>query len=126
MRSLSFILLIFIAASCGTQKFTQEAYELKDGELRGTVILLPKRSDEGLQAENEYYFRTDSLNYFVKLSESAVSVDELKKKVDKPIVIKGVIKNGAWEPDKPGSISTSETPKKGRSGMYITIEKIVK
>jgi hypothetical protein len=91
----------------------------------GMLIYLPKKTREGLQKEMEFYFRIEEKNYFVKLSESKVNATELKKHVNQTVSIKGNIKNGPWEEMKATTITSNQYPEKPRSGVYITIDKIL-
>jgi hypothetical protein len=108
-----------------TGKKTMDSIVLTGNQKKGTVLHLPRKTKEGLLDEKEFYFRIDDLNYFVKFSESKVTPADLKKHVNKTIVIEGTIKNGTWDAQKVGSLTSNEEPEKIRDGMYITVAKIV-
>jgi len=108
-----------------TGKKTVDSIVLKENQKKGTVLHLPRKTREGIQDEKEFYIRIDELNYFVKFSESKVTPNDLKKHINKTIVIEGTIKNGPWEAPKPGTLASNEQGEKTRAGMYITIDKIV-
>jgi hypothetical protein len=106
-------------------KKSLDSVVLTENQKKGTVLHLPRKTKEGLSDEKEYYMRIDELNYFVKFSESKVTPADLKKHINEMIVIEGTIKSGPWEASKAGNLTTNEPSEKGRSGMYIAIDKIV-
>jgi hypothetical protein len=118
--------ILFSIYGCKTNDETSNLTTLKDYQLRGSVIYLPKKTNKGLESTKELYFRVENKNYFIKLSESSVSALYLMKYIDKPVVVKGSIKEGLWENQKPMAINSVEQPEKARSGPYIVIEKIYK
>lgn len=118
--------ILFSIYGCKTNDETSNLTTLKDYQLRGSVIHLPKKTNEGLESTKELYFRVENKNYFIKLNECLVSVPDLMKHLGKTIVVKAHIKEGQWEHQKPMAISSVKQPEKARSGPYITIEKIYK
>jgi hypothetical protein len=127
MKIVTFLLLVvcFGNSGCMTGKKSLDSIVLKENQKKGTVLHLPRKTRKGLLDEKEFYLRIDNLNYFVKFSESKITPADLKKHVDKTIVIEGTIKNGPWEPQKAGTLASNEASEKARSGMYITIDKIL-
>lgn len=123
---LSIFLLLILLSACKTQE-TVVSESISSDELKeGVLIKLPEKTRNGLMSVEEYYFKLDGKNYFVKLSESNVPTKKLQKYVDKNVVIEGDIKNGPWEVVKPASLSSPDPVEVARSGMYITINSIKK
>jgi hypothetical protein len=91
----------------------------------GTVLYIPKKTRDGLQTEMEFYFKIDTINYFVQFSESVIRPDELKMYIDQAILIEGKIKTGVLQPTAATTLSSNQYPDKIRSGEYITIDKIL-
>lgn len=127
MKLLTPLLLIscIYLGGCAVSKKSTDLIVDEANLKNGMVIYLPKKTRYGLQKEMEFYFRIEGINYFVKLSESKVNVDELKKHINKTVIIEGVIKSGPWEDMKGTTITSNEYPEKPRSGMYITIDKVL-
>lgn len=125
MKIVYLLLLVIGLCSCITSKKSMDEVVLKGNQKKGTVLHLPRKTSEGLQDEKEFYLRIDEVNYFVKFSESKVTAAELKKYIKQTIVIEGTLKNGPWEAQKPGALTTNEESQKARSGMYVVIDKIV-
>lgn len=121
-----FVLIVYLyLGACSTSKKPLDSIVDKTNLKTGTVIYAQKKTRDGLQKEMEFYFRIEGKNYFVKLSESKVNATELKKHVNQTVSIKGNIKNGPWEEMKATTITSNQYPEKPRSGVYITIDKIL-
>ena len=119
------LIICLYLGGCSTSNKSLESIVDTTNLKNGTVLYLPKKTREGLQKEMEFYFRIEEKNYFVKLSESKVNATELKKHVNQTVSIKGNIKNGPWEEKKATTITSNQYPEKPRSGVYITIDKIL-
>ena len=123
---LIFLTVCFI--SCKIQESSPHIVKkLRENQYRATVLLFPKRSKSPIEGDiKEVYLKIKEKRYFVKIDEGYVSKDEFLKYLNQEILIKGVIKNGLWEPQRPAAIMGAKQPKKARSGMYIAVEKIYK
>jgi hypothetical protein len=126
MKTLALLLFTctLFLASCGTEKAVVE--NSKQEVKKGTIIQLAKRTANGLLDEKEYYFRFNEQNYFIKLSESAVTTKDLSKRLDKDVCLLGEIISGPWEAEKPATISTPHGAEKAREGLYIAIDAFIK
>lgn len=111
---------------CSTSNKSLESIVDTTNLKNGTVLYLPKKTRDGLQKEMEFYFGIEGVNYFVKLSESKINATELKKHINKTVFIEGAIKNGPWEEMKATTITSNQYPEKPRSGVYITIDNVLK
>ncbi|NQX99234.1 MAG: hypothetical protein HRT73_15355 [Flavobacteriales bacterium] len=125
MKYLCFLLPVFLLIGCKTQKENTTHSTLRRNQLEGTVLEVVKRiSRKSQETVSEYFLKLNAENYYIKFNEGYVTKLEIKKHLKQKIIIKGEIKTGKWEKDKPGSISKGTPPKKARVGKYIVIYKI--
>ncbi|MCB9360801.1 MAG: hypothetical protein H6587_04125 [Flavobacteriales bacterium] len=130
MRYIIVVLVWFILFFTGcktSDTVANSSKELKSNQYKGVVqeLTMPVKLRGGLVLK-DFYFTTSSKNYFIKFSEGYVSKEEAMKFLGKEIIIKGEIKNGAWEDFPPYSAEEQKTLKAPRSGEYIVLEKIYK
>jgi hypothetical protein len=120
------LIICLYLGGCSTSNKSLESIVDTTNLKNGTVLYLPKKTREGLQKEMEFYFRIEGINYFVKLSESKINATELKNHINKTVFIEGAIRNGPWEEMKATTITSNQYPEKPRSGVYITIDAVLK
>lgn len=128
-KPLIYLISIILFIGCNSQKSisVDKPENLKKNQLIGTFVAVSRKITRGKEDRiNEYYFRIENKNYFVKFSEGYVSKEKMLKYLNKQIVIKGEIKNGKWEEATAGSFIGSKVSKRARSGDYIIIIKIFK
>lgn len=69
----------------------------------------------------ELYLRCSVQDYFIKLCESEVTKEELKKYLDKGITVEMEIKDGMWD-----HCNDDPSYAQSRTGTYVIINKILK
>lgn len=87
-----------------TGKVTKHAFVNKKGNVSDSIF--------------EYYFKTDSNEYFIKLCEGAFKKKELAAYENKWVTVKAKIKTGLWDD---GCVKNTEIPPQSRGGEYIVL-----
>lgn len=89
------------------------------GKLEGKIVKRPFKSKRGAFVQDTYdlFFETDNTEYFIKMSESKISQSDAMRYINKPIFVKGKVKEGNWDSDDPKVQS--------RTGEYLIVKKII-
>ena len=89
------------------------------GKIEGKIVKRPFKTKHGTLVRDTYdlFFETDNTEYFIKMSESKITQSDAMRYLNKPISIKGKIKEGNWDSSNPKAQS--------RIGEYLIIKKIM-
>ena len=108
-----FLLVLFLLSPV---LYAQEKQEIATGTLI-TQSFVNKRG-KVFSENQQIYFRTQDQTFFIKFSESKITYPELKKRLDQPITLKIIKKEGLWDRD--------DQEFQSRSGEYIIVLEIMK
>lgn len=125
MNKIFLLLIILFLISCKTPKTTSTALKVKDPNSPYTSCLLVEKEfvNKGgkITEYKELYLQCSIQDYFIKICESNVTLEELKPYINSGIKIKMEIKDGMWD-----HCSDDPAYAQSRMGTYVVIKEIVK
>jgi len=125
MKHLSIFIITLFLVSCKTTKSTSTELRVKDPNLPYTICALIEKEfvNKGgkITDYKELYLQCSIQDYFIKICESNVTLEELKPYINSGIKIKMEIKEGMWD-----HCSDDPAYAQSRMGTYVIIKEIVK
>lgn len=115
MKTKTLLIFLFVAFFIGTSYGQEMKDQADEKTVTGTIVQrkgLNKAGNE-LPGPGDYYLEFKGESYFVKLSESNITADELSVFVGKKLSYKIQILDGLWDTDNPEVQS--------RIGEYVRI-----
>ncbi|MBI2279267.1 MAG: hypothetical protein HYU68_01035 [Bacteroidetes bacterium] len=125
MKNIFLLLVILFLISCKTPETTSTPLKVKDPNSPYTTCVLVEKEfvNKGGYATDykELYLQCSVQDYFIKICESNVTLEELKSYINSSIKIKMEIKDGRWD-----ICSGDPAYAQSRIGTYVVIKEIVK
>ncbi|MCB0400906.1 MAG: hypothetical protein KDD41_02405 [Flavobacteriales bacterium] len=121
-----YYLILFLCFSCGSQEKTSQEYKIKKPSTDGTTsceLIEKEFINKGgkITEYKELYLRCSIQDYFIKLCEGEVTLDELKPYIGSGITVEMEIKDGFWD-----HCSDDPAYAQSRTGTYVVIHSIKK
>lgn len=125
MKNIFLLFIIPFLISCKTPETTSTPLKVKDPNSPYTTCVLIEKAfvNKGgkITDYKELYLQCSIQDYFIKICESNVTLEELKPFINSGIKIKMEIKEGMWD-----HCSNDPAYAQSRMGTYVVIKEIVK
>lgn len=125
MKHLSVFIITLFFVSCKNSNSTNTDLRVKDPKTEYTSCVLMEKEfvNKGgkITDYKELYLQCSIQDYFIKICESNVTLEDLKPYINSGIKVKMEIKEGMWD-----HCSDDPAYAQSRTGTYVVIKKIVK
>lgn len=124
MKYFIHIMLLFLLMACKSNTTHQYTPNLKNPNAKHTTCILVEKNfinKAGKMGDfTELYLQCSVQDYFIKICESDVSLDELKEYLNQGITVDMEIREGMWD-----HCSDNLAYSQSRMGTYVVIKKII-
>ncbi|MGE0561087.1 MAG: hypothetical protein AB7O47_04680 [Flavobacteriales bacterium] len=127
MKHLLIILIVTLLSSCKTsaslQNIAEQRVKNPNTEYISCVLVEKEFINKGgkVTEYKELYLQCSVQDYFIKICESNVTIEDLKPYINSGIKVKMEIKDGMWD-----HCSDDPAYAQSRMGTYVIITEIVK